>query len=254
MEEQNLKKAYTLKDVSRELFRPLKGINGQTWFIFAGTMVLMLIWQVMHRADFYSTTMGKGLDASSLLYGRYLWYHLSGFVLLIIVPLTILKFFYKCDLKTLGFQFGDTRFGLRVLAIAFVIITPITLLAGFDPAMQAEYPLVKGLHSSLPSFIFYELTYCVYFLTWEPFLHGILLFGLKDKIGTLGALFYVTAICCLLHFGKPPGELFGSFFMNFLFGLIALRTKSVLWPLIIHMFMGVLMDISATLVLVYFLS
>ena len=74
---------------------------------------------------------------------------------------------------------------------------------------------------------------------------GSLLFGLRERLGTGGALLFQTAISTLVHIGKPVGELVGAAPAGFLFGAAALRTRSVLWPLLLHWYLGALMDVES---------
>ena len=55
----------------------------------------------------------------------------------------------------------------------------------------------------------YELAYAGYFVAWELFFRGFLLFGLYRRIGQFAI--YVTAMpFMLLHLGKPEAEVFIS--------------------------------------------
>ncbi|MBF0472368.1 MAG: CPBP family intramembrane metalloprotease, partial [Nitrospirae bacterium] len=57
------------------------------------------------------------------------------------------------------------------------------------------------------------------------------------------AILIETISSCLIHIGKPPGETIGSIIVGVIFGLIALRTKSIWYVFILHAVIGVLTDI-----------
>jgi membrane protease YdiL (CAAX protease family) len=52
-----------------------------------------------------------------------------------------------------------------------------------------------------------------------------------------------TISSCLIHLGKPESEIIGSIVVGILFGVIALRTRSIWYVFLIHAGIGVLTDL-----------
>jgi CAAX protease family protein len=110
------------------------------------------------------------------------------------------------------------------------------------PAFQRKYPLFRGATASTPLFIGYELAYAAYFVAWEFFYRGFLLFGLGNVIGRW-AVFVQMLPFAILHFGKPEIEAFSSVFGGLVLGWLAWRTRSFWYGVAIHASMAVYLDL-----------
>jgi len=112
------------------------------------------------------------------------------------------------------------------------------------PDVRMEYPLAKIFLNDRQGLWFYELMYVVfYYVAWEFYFRGFLLFGLTERFGAVNAILIQTISSCLIHIGKPEGEIIGSIVVGILFGMIALRSRSIRYVFIIHAAIGVLTDI-----------
>jgi membrane protease YdiL (CAAX protease family) len=72
---------------------------------------------------------------------------------------------------------------------------------------------------------------------WEFLFRGWLLFGYTRKFGP-DALWLQAVPFALAHIGKPELETLSTIFGGFAFGWVAWRTKSFVYPLIIHWFVA----------------
>lgn len=231
-----------------DLVGPLREVDRIGWFLGVGSVLLVIFWQVNHRAGFFLRYLAPQIANPVLIeWGRYFWYHLWALILLGILPTMVVVRWGKMSLRDLGFGLGDRQAGRRFLLLGIAIATPLILLNSFDPAFQREYPLTKLAGSSVSAFIIWELVYALYYLGWEPYFRGTLLFGLKDRIGALGAIFFQTAISCFVHIGKPPGEFASSLVAGFFFGAVALRLRSFWWIFVLHWYLGALTDLACLL-------
>jgi membrane protease YdiL (CAAX protease family) len=174
-----------------------------------------------------------------------LWQFGVFFVLVFLIPLFIIKFRFKAPLKNFGFSPGDKKFGFKLVLVGIpFIVAPLILLASRSPDLQTEYPLAKILHERHDLVVYYELAYVIfYYIAWEFFFRGFLLFGLKDRYGEMGAILIQTISSCLIHLGKPESEIIGSIAAGIIFGVIALRTRSFWYVFLIHASIGVLTDL-----------
>lgn len=232
-----------MRGVLAALWDELRVLGGREWFLALGTLCLVVVWLYAGSPAFFVRTWqpaGPWAD-----WHRFLYYHVNALVLLGLVPLAAMRLAFGVPATELGIRLGDWRFGARALGLGMALVTPLVWVSSFDPAFQREYPLTKLAGRDLGTWVAWELTYLVYYAGWEAYFRGTLLFGLRPAFGTGGALAFQTAVSTLVHVGKPFGEILGAAPGGFLFGALALRTRSVLWPLLLHWYMGALMDVLA---------
>ncbi len=180
---------------------------------------------------------------------RYVYQFLTTLVLFFLFPLIIIKLVFKEKLKNYGLSLGDKRYGLRFIIITIpLIVTPIIFLASHMPQVRAEYPLSKLVQDNASVFLLYEFSYVLlYYVGWEFFFRGYMLFGLREKFGDTYAILLQVIPSALLHFNKPESEFLGSIVLGIVLGYLALRTRSILYPLIIHSCIGVFTDLFVTI-------
>ncbi len=166
------------------------------------------------------------------------------FVLTFIIPALYIKLAMKQKLTDFGFGAGDVKYGLKTLILIPLIIAPAIYFAAKMPDLQTEYPLAKSLLHDQSNLPVYELAYLVfYYIAWEFFFRGFILFGLKDKFGAFNAILIQTISSCLVHIDKPEGEIIGSIIAGIIFGIIALRSRSIWYVIILHAAIGILTDL-----------
>jgi membrane protease YdiL (CAAX protease family) len=176
------------------------------------------------------------------VYAR-IYQFVSFFILCLIIPSLFQKFVIKKSFKEIGFGFGDTKFGLKLLL--FVPLIMIILYFGTDsPDVKSEYPLAKLLHTRHDLIFMYEICYVLfYYVAWEFFFRGFILFNLKDKMGGFNAILIQTISSCLIHLGKPGAETIGAIAIGILFGIFALRSRSIWYVFLLHIVMGLSTDL-----------
>lgn len=166
------------------------------------------------------------------------------FALMFIIPAAYLKFKMNADFKDFGMGLGNVKAGLKLLAICIPIIVVVLYFGTDSPDVRTEYPLAKSLHTQREMIIWYHLAYVLlYYVAWEFFFRGFLLFGMKDRFGVLNAILIQTVSSCLIHLGKPAAETIGAIFIGILFGIFAYRTRSIWYVLILHVIMGLSTDL-----------
>lgn len=57
------------------------------------------------------------------------------------------------------------------------------------------------------------------------------------------AILVQTIPSCLWHIGVPTGELLSAIAGGILFGVMAIRTNSIVWPFIMHCLIGIVLDL-----------
>ncbi|MBN2552574.1 MAG: CPBP family intramembrane metalloprotease [Spirochaetales bacterium] len=173
-------------------------------------------------------------------------YFLLFFTLLAALPLLLILLAEDEPLQALselGVGWGEYRIG-GALMLVFV---PIALLIGHviskTEEMKDWYPFSKEVCTSDGRFILYETGYLLlYYTAWEFLYRGMLFFPLAAALGFLPAMALNTALSTLHHIGHPKSEVFGALLAGIVFSCIALWTRSVLYPIVIHATIGVVND------------
>ncbi|MBI4429193.1 MAG: CPBP family intramembrane metalloprotease [Ignavibacteriales bacterium] len=166
----------------------------------------------------------------------------SSFVLFGLVPLFIIRFFFREPMAGYGLQVGDWKFGWKAVAI----LAPIMILTTYPSSKMAdflaEYPLNKTAGESALSFLNHAFGYLFYYIGWEIYFRGLMQFGLRERFGDWFSILVQTLASCLVHIGKPDGEIYGSIIAGIVWGIVAFRTQSILPIILIHWLVGVSLD------------
>lgn len=176
-------------------------------------------------------------------------YFASTFALFGIAPWLLMRHVLRTPPAACGLAIGDWRFGALAVAVLLPIIAVTMLVPAADfPSMRATYPVDKAAMLSAERFAWYAAGRVLLFYTaWEFFFRGLLLFGLRRQLGDLTALLLQTLPSALWHIGYPDSELYASIAGGLLFGWLALRTGSILWPFLLHAGIGLITDLSISL-------
>jgi membrane protease YdiL (CAAX protease family) len=149
-------------------------------------------------------------------------------LLYLLIPLLVILLVFREGPAAYGFTIGDWRAGLLLAVIGIVLVAPVLWLTGHGGAMRAYYqPQLRGL----PWNTFLDL------FGWEFFFRGFILFAYARKFGP-EALWLQAVPFALAHIGKPEVETLSTIFGGFAFGWVAYRTRSFVYPFLIHWFVA----------------
>lgn len=212
--------------------------------------IVLMLWvycgKQVHFDRLFGHIRGRwGQDFYSAIYE-----YLMAFLLMFVVPFLVVKLAFRQDLRKFGFQLGDVGYGLRVFVIALPILLLVAYVGSLDPAIQAEYPLAKSAIRHVPLFLFVELFYLVYYLGWEFLFRGFMLFGLEERHGAVLAILVQMIPSAIVHIGKPASESFAAIAAGLVLGYVAFRTRSILYPLLLHATVGIGTDVFVALRLI----
>ncbi len=150
-------------------------------------------------------------------------------ILYLLIPLFFIIFVQRESPAQYGFTFGDWKIGILLTLIGIGATTPLMWFLGqSNPSMINYY---KGLVGGLPWSTFLDL------FGWEFLFRGWILFGYHKKFGA-DALWLQAVPFAMAHIGKPEIETLSTIFGGFVFGWVAWRTKSFVWPFLIHWFIN----------------
>lgn len=234
----NIKKDYK----SLTIRTLIKQWDNSSWILLT-VPVLLTVWVYFCKQDFFDETFGIIISLWNQDLFNTVYEYLGAFILMFVVPFVLVKFIFKERLRDYGFKMGDTKFGLRFFLFSIPIVLLLMYIGSGSADVQMEYPLAKSAMSDIRLFILIEVFYLVYYIGWEFFFRGFMLFGLEKKIGALAAILIQTIPSTIVHIGKPPGEIFGAVVAGLLFGYLAIRTRSIFYPLLIHALLGISTDV-----------
>ncbi len=217
--------------------------NLKDYLLLLSAPVLLSIYRYYLYNDNFASYFPNFKNSPILDYYANIFQFIGFFVLMFIIPLLLVKFVFKENLGDYGLRFGNYQLGLKWL-LALPLIAIVLFFAVKSPDISAEYPLAKSIITNHSLIISYEAAYLIfYYLAWEFFFRGFLIFGLAPKFGAMNAILIQTISSCLIHIGKPAGEILGSIVVGILFGIIAYKTKSIWYVLILHAAIGILTDL-----------
>lgn len=215
------------------------------YFLLLSSPVLLTIYRYFGAAKNFTQYFPSLLQSPTGEMHAVIFQFSVFFLLMFVLPLFYIKSYWKKPLRDFGFQKGDFRWGLFFVLIAVpAFVLPFTYAGSIQLPVQSEYPLAKVLlanHELLPVYL---ISYALfYYVAWEFFFRGFLLFGLAERFGGLNAILIQTISSCLVHIDKPAVEIIGSIPVGILFGIVALRTKSFWYVFLVHAAIGISTDL-----------
>ncbi len=213
------------------------------WIFFVSLVVMVIFMYQGHYTFFRARFADRFGSADAVEWLAYTYMHICTFLLFFLVPAAVIVFVFKQPLSEFGFRVGDWRFGLKFLALWIAVITPVVYANSFMPDFQREYPLVPLAGRPVGWFFLWALIYLVYYIGWEFLFRGFMQQGLKPALGPFYAICAQTIPSTILHFGKPQGETVSAILAGVVFGAVALRTRSFLWTLLAHFYVGMANDL-----------
>ena len=155
--------------------------------------------------------------------------YLDRIILYLFIPLALILFVFRESPREYGMTLGDWKAGLTITLGGILLIAPVIWYLGNNDHSMSEY--YKSFADGLPWNTFLDL------IGWEFFFRGLILFGYARKFGA-EALWLQAVPFALAHIGKPEIETLSTIFGGFAFGWVAWRTRSFLYPFLIHWFIS----------------
>lgn len=147
------------------------------------------------------------------------------------------------DRERWGLGLGDWRWWApKAGALGLAIIPFVLISAALFPDLLAYYPS-KNARGTVDVFIVAMLGRGLYFVAWEWFFRGFMVFGLAPAVGVPGAVATQAYPFLLLHRGKPISEMSTSFTGALLLGAFCFRARSVVPAILLHWWMNVSMEL-----------
>lgn len=204
--------------------------------------VLLLVWRYYGTPEFWTSRVFAGWPKEQGEAAGAVAHLLCTLVLLGILPAAIVRFGFRRSLREFGVQFGIPVRTIRTL----LLFTPFFVLGGYlatnDPGIRAKFPVNPHAGTSAAMFALHTATLAAYYAGWEFYFRGFMLWGLRDTMGDTNAVLIQVMASSLLHIGSPASETFGAVLGGLLWGMLALRTRSILSGFGQHFALGLSVD------------
>jgi len=149
------------------------------------------------------------------------------------VPLFVIVVVFRKSPSEYGLRLGDWKAGLALTAAGWIGVTVLMAVVARTASFQAYY----GSRSGSPLELGFSTA--VDMLGWEFLFRGFLLFALYPLCGPVAIVLQAVPFA-LAHVGKPELETLSTIFGGSAFGYVAWRTRSFVYPFLIHWLLSVL--------------
>jgi membrane protease YdiL (CAAX protease family) len=146
------------------------------------------------------------------------------------VPLLVILLVFRESPARYGLRLGDWKAGLILTAVSCGGMVLVMLFVARTPEFRDYYGPRADTALPLPLNTGLDL------FGWEFLFRGFLLFALYPVCGPYAIVLQAVPFT-IAHFGKPELETLSCIFGGSAFGYVAWRTRSFLYPFLIHWFL-----------------
>lgn len=215
--------------------------------IFIFTAILNTITHYFTSRRFFREELAQYFqDSYFIQLYEYLYWFFGDFTVLFFITIVLILFVHRGKLKNFGIALGDYKLGLRLtFYVIFLFLPVLWFVSSLDGFILTQPHLQQAkLHWNV--FLIYEIGMLIYMIGWEFIWRGYMLFGLERRFGYY-AVFIQMIPFVILHFGKPELETFGAIFGAIGLGILALKTRSFIYCVLIHFLVMLSIDLISVL-------
>ncbi|MCK5618379.1 MAG: hypothetical protein KAJ17_03220 [Candidatus Krumholzibacteria bacterium] len=242
-----------LEDIRRDIGTLIADpANRRVLIVLFSSCLLLLVFGIWGRPGYYTShiyqgamsALGIGPNAPYAHLVPYYYWAISALLIRIVVPCVIIRWALKERVGNFGYRLPGAAGHAWVYVGLFLLMIPIVYIASHTEGFQNKYPMDKLAAQGWDHLLLYEIAYGIQFFGVESFFRGFMTFGLFARFGYYG-LFIMVIPYAMVHFGKPPAEVFAAVPAGLLLGYLALKTRSWLYGALLHWGVGISMDIAA---------
>lgn len=238
---------FDFKEEIKKLSAIIREMDRRVIVVFLSVAVLQTVsWYFTSRSFFRLNLFDYFSSSQNVDLYSYLYWFLGDTFTLFILPVLIIRFILKEKPVNFGLRAGDHRAGLKISLYFIIVMVVIIWFASSSSSFQATYPLLQRTKESWGLFFIFEAGLLVYVFSWEFIWRGFMLFGLEKKFGFYAVLIQMIPFV-ILHNGKPAAETFSAILGGIALGILAFRTRSFLYCVIVHMSVMFTIDILSVL-------
>ena len=190
------------------------------------------IWGVDFDARMVQTFVLSTLVLLVIFNNKFVQAEYDHFVLEVLVPLVLIVLVWRERPQRYGLILGDWRLGLPVVLVGIAVMAVVIWYAGRLPEFREYYSALSDKRMGWRLVIDAGID----IFAWEFFFRGWLLWTFGRKFGT-SAIWIQMVPFALMHVWKPELEQLSTIVGGVFFGILAWRTKSMVWGWLLHWFM-----------------
>ncbi len=139
---------------------------------------------------------------------------------------------------------GKARFGIVVVLAVWAVSLPLLFFSADDRAIQLAYPWPGSwAGSTITTLTLWSGIYLLYYVAFEYFFRGFLLQLVAGKWGTPAGIWFQATAATLITLGRPLTEVLVALPLSILLGVLVVRSRSLLYPVVLHWLLGVSTDV-----------
>lgn len=186
--------------------------------------------RLFFRANFFYTCF---IDETKALNYEF-WYWVTGdIIVFLLFPLAVIYFLHRMKPVDFGFRRGDYKSGLLYTLAASFLMFVLLWFVSAEKGFAEQYPVLVNARKDVLTFVLCNAGLLLYLVAWEFLWRGYMLFGLEKYYGSVAVLIQMLPFV-ILHNGKPFLETAGAIPGGIILGLLALRTRSFFFGVLIH--------------------
>ena len=160
------------------------------------------------------------------------FFRLAGFFCFGVIPFFL---FSRYDVE---YDFFNIEKGLLSDTLFWTaLFSAIAITVGYINVKVSKtiiYPQFKIERWTVPYKLLTYFTWILYLIGYEFMFRGLLLFGIVDEFGELPSIMLNVVLYAFVHIPKGLKEALGCFILGPILCVVALRTETILAPIIIH--------------------
>jgi membrane protease YdiL (CAAX protease family) len=204
-----------------------------TFILISIALIEFISYYYTSRRFFRFNLFDYFVDNENVYFIEYAYWLISEFLSQFVIPILLILFILKDKPGNYGIRFGDKKLGFSLSFAIIIIMLPILWIVTGYGSFQEAYPQCQYVRDSWNLFFIYEFFFLLYMIGWEFIWRGYMLFGLKEKFGNYAILLQMIPFT-ILHNGKPQLETLGAIIAGLALGILAFRTRSFIYGVIIH--------------------
>ncbi len=233
-----------LKTIFKETFPDLEPHPvGLTVMSLAMLTIYVKVGNRRFAPQWWLDTMEQWTGFTDVQMFRYWWKDTVCFVLLMVIPIIFMKVFAGWKMSDLGLRIRGTKKEFGLIFVLWLAFLPVIWIVSDFPDFAKTYPQVRSSKTDVAIFVAHHAYYLVYWMGWEFYYRGLLLFGFARDYGSKAVLLS-TFPFVVMHYGKPPMEMMAAILAGFILCGIALRSRSIMPGVVLHWLVQVSIDFA----------
>ena len=154
------------------------------------------------------------------------------------------KLALRRSIRDIGFTLRGARRHLPIYGLMAAVVFPLVFLVSGTPHFLATYPMAREAANHDIQLALWLAAYALQFVALEFFFRGFLVLGPQRVLGAWTIPIMVVSYMTL-HFQKPYLETTAAVFAGVALGMVAMKTRSILAGIVLHITVAWTMEIMA---------